>query len=290
MAVDSPVLIAPAMNEAMYFHKQTQDNMKKLKESGVFFIEPEKGYLACREEGWGRLADPEKILTKSLQILAKNQSLKGKRVVVTAGPTREFLDPVRFVSNRSSGKMGYELAAEAVRRGAEVVLISGPTHLLAPRGLKLLRVQSGQEMRETLQKYFPAADILIMAAAVSDFKFSGRSAEKVKKENLSEIPLLEATEDILLQLSPKKKNKITIGFAAETEDVERNALAKLKKKSLDMIVANDVSEEGIGFESESNRVSLFFPDGRVVRPEKASKLEISRIILNEIEGIVGQTE
>ena len=289
MAVNSPVLVAPAMNEAMYLHKQTQANMQKLREWGVFFVEPEEGYLACREEGWGRLASPEKIVEMSLQVMAKTQSLRGKKVLVTAGPTREFLDPVRFVSNRSSGKMGYELAAEALRRGAEVVLISGPTQLVPPQRVNHHRVQTAQEMDEAVQKHFPDADILIMAAAVSDFKFSRRAAEKVKKAEFSEGLSLVPTEDILLRLSREKKKQILVGFAAETENVERNALAKLKKKSLDMIVANDVLEEGIGFESDDNRVSLFFPGGRVVRSEKASKLEISRIILNEIEGIIGQT-
>lgn len=289
MAVDSPVLIAPAMNEAMYLHKQTQANMQKLREWGVYFVEPEKGYLACREEGWGRLASPEKIVEMSLQVMAKTQSLQGKKVLVTAGPTREFLDPVRFVSNRSSGKMGYELAAEALRRGAEVVLISGPTQLVSPRRVSHHRVQTAQEMDKAVQKHFPDADILIMAAAVSDFKFSRRSVKKVKKAEFPEGLSLVPTEDILLRLSREKKKQILIGFAAETENVERNALAKLKKKSLDMIVANDVLEEGIGFESDDNRVSLFFPDGRVVRSEKASKLEISRIILNEIEGIIDKT-
>ncbi len=289
MAVNSPVLVAPAMNEAMYLHKQTQANMQKLREWGVFFVEPEEGYLACREEGWGRLASPEKIVEMSLQVMAKTQSLQGKKVLVTAGPTREFLDPVRFVSNRSSGKMGYELAAEALRRGAEVVLISGPTQLVPPQRANHHRVQTAQEMDAAVQKHFPDADILIMAAAVSDFKFSRRAAEKVKKAEFSEGLSLVPTEDILLRLSREKKKQILVGFAAETENVERNALAKLKKKSLDMIVANDVLEEGIGFESDDNRVSLFFPGGRVVRSEKASKLEISRIILNEIEGIIGQT-
>jgi len=290
MAVNSPVLIAPAMNEVMYLHKQTQINIQKLKEAGVFFVEPAKGYLACREEGWGRLASPETIVDKSLLIMAQKKSLKGKKILVTAGPTREFLDPVRFVSNRSSGKMGYELAAEATRRGAEVVLVSGPSNLYSPRGATFFPVQTTQEMDEAVRKHFPAADIVIMAAAVSDFRFSRQSSDKVKKEELLDGLSLVPTEDILLRLSRGKKKKILIGFAAETENVEKNALAKLKKKALDLIVANDVSIEGIGFESDENRVSLLFPDGRILRTEKASKLEISRIILNEVEGIIGQTE
>ena len=235
------------------------------------------------------MAEPGKIVETSLQVLAGTRSLKGKKVVVTAGPTREYLDPVRFVSNRSSGKMGYELASEAVRRGAEVVLISGPVQLAVPLGVKHHSVQTAREMSKMVQKHFQTADILIMAAAVSDFKFARESTKKVKKEKLSEGLVLMPTDDILLQLSRKKKKQVMVGFAAETEDIERNALAKLKKKDLDMIVANDVSDKRIGFESENNRVSLYFPDGRVVRSKKASKLEISRIILSEVEGIIGQT-
>ena len=287
LAVRSPVLIAPAMNEAMFFHKQTQENMKKLRAQGVRFVEPEKGYLACQEEGWGRLASPGKIVEKSLDILRTTRSLEGKKIIVTAGPTREHLDPVRFISNRSSGKMGFELADEAHNRGAEVILISGPTHLLPPRDIKSFFVQSAEEMNQAVEDHFHDTDILIMAAAVSDFMFSSQMKQKAKKsqsiENLQIVP----TVDILSQLSRSKKNQICVGFAAETENIEQNALLKLKKKKLDLIVANDVSEEGIGFDAEDNRVSLFFPDGRVVHTDKKSKLEISRIILDEIEGILG---
>lgn len=288
LAARSPVLIAPAMNEAMYLHKRTQANIKRLRETGVYFVEPEKGYLACQDEGWGRLAHPEKIVEKCLQIVARSRSLLEKKVLVTAGPTREFLDPVRFVTNRSSGKMGYELAAEAFRRGAEVVLISGPTHLIPPKGVAYESVQSALEMGKAVQKHFGDADILIMAAAVSDFMFSSRSRKKLKKGGVSDGLSLVPTEDILLRLSRKKKNQFVVGFAAETDHVERNALAKMKEKALDMIVANDVSEEGVGFETDDNRVSIFFSDGRLIRSEKKSKLEISRIVLDEIEGVIGR--
>lgn len=287
LVVRSPVLIAPAMNEAMYFHKQTQRNMQELKAQGVRFIEPEKGYLACEEEGWGRLASPGKIVEESLEILQTTRSLEGKKIIVTAGPTREHLDPMRFISNRSSGKMGFELADEAQKRGAEVVLISGPTHLPPPRDLKCFFVQSAEEMNQAVEDHFHDTDILIMAAAVSDFKFSSQMKQKAKKNLSIENIQFVQTVDILSQLNRTKKNQICVGFAAETENIEQNALLKLKKKKLDLIVANDVSEEGIGFDAEDNRVSLFFPDGRVVHTDKKSKLEISRIILDEIEGILG---
>ncbi|MCJ7582261.1 MAG: bifunctional phosphopantothenoylcysteine decarboxylase/phosphopantothenate--cysteine ligase CoaBC [Candidatus Aminicenantes bacterium] len=288
LAARSPVLIAPAMNEAMYFHKQTKENIQKLRAQGVRFVEPDKGYLACEDEGWGRLASPGKIVEDSLNILRTSRSLEGKKVIVTAGPTREHLDPVRFISNRSSGKMGFELADEAHKRGAEVVLITGPTHLFPPKDLTCFFVQSAEEMNQVVHDQFPDADILIMAAAVSDYMFSNPMKQKIKKSVPCENIQLVPTVDILSQLSRTKNNQICVGFAAETENIEQNALSKLKKKKLDLIVANDVSEEGIGFDADDNKVSLFFPDGDVVHTDKKSKLEISRIILDEIEGILGR--
>ncbi len=288
LAVRSPVLIAPAMNEAMYFHKQTQKNIQKLRSQGVHFVEPEKGYLACEEEGWGRLTSPGKIVKDSLGILHTTRRLKGKKIVVTAGPTREYLDPVRFISNRSSGKMGFELASEAHKRGANVILITGPTHLFPPRDVKCLQVQSALEMNQAVLDSMQDADILIMAAAVSDLMFADKMKQKVKKPLSTENIQLVPTVDILSQSSRTKKNQIFVGFAAETENVEQNAHMKLKKKKLDLIVANDVSKEGIGFDVEDNKVSLFFPDGRALHTDKKSKLEISRIILDEIEKIIGQ--
>jgi len=288
LAVRSPVLIAPAMNEAMYLHKQTQVNMQILRAQGVLFVEPEKGYLACEEEGWGRLASPGKIVEYSLDILRAARSLEGKKIIVTAGPTREYLDPIRFISNRSSGKMGFELAGEAQKRGAHVVLITGPTHLFPPRDLTCLHVQSALEMNQAVQDHMQDADALIMAAAVSDLMFSNRMKQKVKKPLSAKNTQLVPTVDIIGQSLRTKKNQLFVGFAAETENIEQNALLKLKKKKLDLIIANDVSEEGIGFEGDDNRVSLFFPDGRAVHTDKKSKLEISRIILDEIEDIFGK--
>jgi phosphopantothenoylcysteine decarboxylase/phosphopantothenate--cysteine ligase len=276
------------MNEAMYFHRQTQQNIQKLKSLGVNFVEPEKGYLACQEEGWGRLANPERIVEEGMKLLRKRESLKGKTVLVTAGPTREFLDPVRFLTNRSSGKMGYELAAEALRRGAEVILISGPTQIFPPRGAKFSRIQTAEEMDKEVKKNFAKADIVIMAAALSDFKFAERGAQKIKKERLKEDIRIVPTQDVARGLGKKKGGKVLIGFAAETERVVDNALKKIKEKNFDFIVANDVSREDIGFESDENQVSIVFPDGRAIQTEKKSKLEISRIILDKIEDILGK--
>jgi phosphopantothenoylcysteine decarboxylase/phosphopantothenate--cysteine ligase len=288
MAVRSPVLVAPAMNEAMYLHRQCQKNIQKLKASGVRFVEPEKGYLACEDEGWGRLASPDKIIEAGLQMLRTSRSLAGKKVLITAGPTREFLDPVRFVSNRSSGKMGFELAEEARKRGAQVVLVSGPTHLFPPPGLEFHKVESASQMSQAVHEHFQAADVVIMAAAVSDFMFARTNDQKVKKGESADKIQLVPTPDILGRLGLEKNKQFVVGFAAETEKVEKNALSKLKQKNLDMIVANDVSREDVGFESENNRVHLYFSDGRKVSTEKKSKLEISRIIWDEIEDVFGK--
>jgi phosphopantothenoylcysteine decarboxylase/phosphopantothenate--cysteine ligase len=283
-----PVLIAPAMNEAMYLHRQTQENIQKLKAVGVKFVEPEKGYLACKDTGWGRLAAPERIVEEGLRLIKKSESLKGKTVLVTAGPTREFLDPVRFLTNRSSGKMGYELAEEALRRGAEVILISGPTHLFPPPGAKSKNVQTAKEMEKEVVAHFDQADVVIMAAAISDFRFARMSSQKIRKEKLEKKIDIVLTEDVLQKLSSKKGAKIIVGFAAETEEVVNKALEKMKKKNLDLIVANNVSTEGIGFESDFNQVSLIFPDGKTINTEKKSKVEISQIILDGVEDILGR--
>ena len=288
IVVECPVLVAPAMNEAMYLHRQTQQNIQKLKGLGVKFIEPEKGYLACKDEGWGRLAAPEKIVEEGLNLIKKSESLKGKTVLVTAGPTREFLDPVRFLTNRSSGKMGYELAEEALRRGAEVILISGPVNIFPPPRANFSKVQTAQEMKEEVVRNFTQADVIIMAAAISDFRFTETSSKKIKREKFAEKIEIAPTEDVLGIIGPKKRGKVLVGFAAETEDVVENALKKLKKKNLDLIVANNVSAEGIGFESDFNQVSIIFPNGKTIHTEKKSKLEISQIILDRIEDIIGK--
>lgn len=286
LVVRCPVLLAPAMNEAMYLHRQTQANIQRLKALGVRFVEPEKGQLACQEEGWGRLATPEKIVEEGLKLIKKTKSLKGKTILITAGPTQEPLDPVRFISNRSSGKMGYELSEEALSRGAEVILVSGPTQCIPPSKAELKQVETAGEMAKEVQKNFPRADVVIMAAAVSDFRFTEVSSQKIKKSKLAKKVELVQTPDILKNLGQKKRGKILVGFAAETENIIDNALKKIKEKKLDLVVANDVSQKGIGFESDFNQVSIVDPKAKVLQTEKASKREISQIIFDKVEEII----
>ncbi len=283
-----PVLIAPAMNEAMYFHPQTQANIGKLRGLGVEFVLPEKGYLACKEEGWGRLAVPGQIVERGMELLKKSESLRQKKLLITAGPTREPLDPVRFLSNRSSGKMGYELAAEALRRGGEVVLISGPTALIPPMKAALINVQTAAEMAREVYKNLPGTDVLVMAAAVSDFMFENVAFQKIKKSKAPAKVGISRTEDILAGVRQKKRKKglVVVGFAAETEDVKRNALAKLREKKLELIVANDVSSRETGFESDFNQVILIDRRGVVAETQRLTKREISRLIMDKIEDLL----
>ncbi|MGB8953662.1 MAG: bifunctional phosphopantothenoylcysteine decarboxylase/phosphopantothenate--cysteine ligase CoaBC [Candidatus Aminicenantales bacterium] len=288
MAVESPVLMAPAMNESMYLHSQTQENIQKLKSRGIVFIDPESGYLACQEEGWGRLASPEQIVRRGLELVQKSESLKGKTVLVTAGPTREFLDPVRFLSNRSSGKMGFELAREARRRGARVILVSGPTSLFPPSQIEFVKIQTARDMEEAVLKKYPEVDIVVMAAAVSDFQFASPSSQKVKKRAAPRNVRLLQTPDILGQLGRRKKGKFLVGFAAETENLVANARKKMKEKNLNLIIANNISQDGIGFDSDYNRVSLVDATGRVVDLERMTKGEVSRIIWDKIEDLIGR--
>ncbi len=287
-SVRCPVLIAPAMNEAMYFHPQTQANIGKLRGLGVEFVLPEKGYLACKEEGWGRLATPGQIVDRGMELLTKSESLRQKKILITAGPTREPLDPVRFLSNRSSGKMGYELAAEALRRGGEVVLISGPTALIPPVKAAVINVRTAAEMAREVYKNLPGADVLIMAAAVSDFRFEREGSQKIKKSKAPAKVGIVRTEDILTGVRKKKRKKglVVVGFAAETEDVERNALAKLREKKLELIVANDVSSRETGFESDFNQVLLIDKRGVVADTGRLTKREISRLIMDKIEDLL----
>jgi len=288
MAVRCPVLIAPAMNEAMYFHTQTQLNIKKLKSLGARFVEPDRGYLACGDEGWGRLASPDEIVEEGLKLMRKSQSLAGKNVLVTAGPTREYLDPVRFLSNRSSGKMGYSIAEEALKRGAHVTLISGPTRISPPQGVELVLVQTTDEMADQTFHHYEKTDIVIMAAAVSDVTFKDVAPQKMKKKGLSQDVKLVQTQDILKKLGEKKGDRILIGFAAETENIKENSLQKIEDKNLDFIVSNNVADETIGFESDFNQVFFVYSDGQITRTDKMSKMDISQLIWNRVEDLLEQ--
>jgi len=289
LAVRSPVVIAPAMNEAMYLHPQTQANILRLQSAGVEFILPEKGYLACRDEGWGRLVAPEIIVERGLDLLRRSESLKSRTVLITAGPTREAVDPVRFLSNRSSGKMGYALAEEARRRGARVILVSGPASLLPPLGVEVRPVETAAEMSREVKSCFPQADAVIMAAAVADFRPASPSAQKIKKKDAPPSLELTPTEDILASLgrSAGRANKVLVGFAAETKNVSAEAGKKLREKKLDLIVANDVSRPGIGFDSDFNQVAIIDRKGVVLESATAAKREISRIVMDRVEVLLG---
>ncbi|MBE3129757.1 MAG: bifunctional phosphopantothenoylcysteine decarboxylase/phosphopantothenate--cysteine ligase CoaBC [Acidobacteria bacterium] len=283
LASRAPVLIAPAMNEAMYLHPQTQANIARLRALGVEFVEPEKGYLACGDEGWGRLAEPESIVKEGLRLIGRTASLKGKTVLVTAGPTREHLDPVRFLSNPSSGKMGYELAREAVARGAEVILVSGPTSLVPPAGARTEFVRTAAEMQEACLRAFPKADIVVMAAAVSDFRFKEVRPHKAAKAEVGPALAIEKTPDILALLGGKKRpGQFLVGFAAETHDILAHARKKLAAKNADLMVANAVGE-GKGFGTDDNAVRIIAASGPVQETGLLSKLETSRVIFDRIE-------
>jgi phosphopantothenoylcysteine decarboxylase / phosphopantothenate---cysteine ligase len=286
LAVRCPVLVAPAMNEAMYLHPATQTNLKTLAARGVAFIEPEKGSLACGTEGWGRLAEPDKIVREGLRLMGRTESLKGKTVLITAGPTREFLDPVRFVSNPSTGKMGYALAEEALDRGARVILVSGPTHLVPPAGAEVLRVETTEDMKNAVDEAFPRTDVVIMAAAPADFAFEEIRSQKAGKETLSSSLAVRPTPDILQELGRRKGRAVLVGFAAETDDIEARAVRKMKVKALDLIVANDVGAEGIGFGTDENSVRMMWPSGEIRETGRLSKRDISRVILDAVEDIL----
>ena len=290
LAARCPVLVAPAMNAAMYLHPATQANVRKLRAAGVDFVEPERGYLACREEGWGRLAPPATIVERGLGLLEKGEGLRGKTILVTAGPTREPLDPVRFISNRSSGKMGFELAAEARLRGARVILVSGPTSLFPPFGVEWRGVETAAEMLDEVTKSFAETDAVIMAAAVADFRPAAVSAQKIKKAAAPRAVELVPTEDILSALGrqPSRKDKLIVGFAAETENLEANARRKLEEKGLDLVIANDVSRPGVGIDAETNQVVVIDRLGGRQATGEMSKREVSGVILDRIEELLGK--
>jgi phosphopantothenoylcysteine decarboxylase/phosphopantothenate--cysteine ligase len=289
LANTAPIVLAPAMDLGMWDHPAIQENVTRLRLRGVHIIEPEVGPLASGKEGKGRLADESLIVAKVLDKLSGekepeggNLRLKGEVILVTAGPTREPIDPVRFISNRSSGKMGYALAKAAQGCGGHVILISGPTALPPPPGVKFISVGTAAEMKKEVEYHFGQATIVIMAAAVSDYAPQNISARKMKKsEKRMSIPLKE-TEDILKGLSAQKKGQILIGFAAETEDLIHNAKLKLKDKGLDLIVANDVTEEGAGFDVETNIVQVIDREGRITALPKMLKTELAHGILREI--------
>jgi phosphopantothenoylcysteine decarboxylase/phosphopantothenate--cysteine ligase len=280
LATAAPVIVAPAMNVNMWNHPATQANLQILRQRGVRVVEPGAGYLACGMTGQGRLAENETIVAAVMEALGASQDLNGETVLITAGPTREKIDPVRYLTNRSSGRMGYALAEAALRRGARVLLVSGPTSLTSPGAAEITRVESTEEMRDAVLKLLPQATIVIKTAAVSDYRPKNAAGQKIKRKGPMTLEL-EATPDILKELSLQKGSQIVVGFAAETENVLENARQKLVSKNLDAIVVNDVSREGVGFDSERNAVTIISRDEVVEVPE-TTKWEVAQRVLDQV--------
>jgi phosphopantothenoylcysteine decarboxylase/phosphopantothenate--cysteine ligase len=281
VAAECPVIVAPAMNDRMYRNAILQRNIACLKAAGVRFVEPESGSLACGTAGTGRLASPERILHAVIGALAP-KDLAGLSVLVTAGPTREPIDAARFISNPSTGKMGYALAVEARNRGAQVVLISGPTHLVPPQGVEYRSVTTAAEMNREVRDHAARFKIIIMAAAIADFRPKVSSDRKLKKDDADLTVALERTEDVLQGLGAEKGGRILVGFAAETDDLIGNAAEKLRKKNLDLVVANVIGQPGAGFASDTNEAVLIERSGKVSELPRMPKSELAVRIVDAI--------
>jgi phosphopantothenoylcysteine decarboxylase/phosphopantothenate--cysteine ligase len=282
LASTAPVVVAPAMNVNMWKHAATQENIEMLRARGVKIVDPDEGYLACGMTGAGRLASQEQIVAAVRETLHFKRDLEGLTVLITAGPTCEDLDPVRFLTNRSSGKMGYAVAEAAARRGARVILVSGPTSLDAPAGVHRIDVRTADEMHRAVAEKFPECSIAIFAAAVADYRPVAKSEQKIKRDKEPVTLSLQPTTDILASMAKNKGDRLIVGFAAETQGVAENARKKLVAKNADMIVANDVTAEGAGFDHDTNIVTLFARDGRDLPLPRMSKSEVAQRILDEV--------
>ncbi|MCK4533077.1 bifunctional phosphopantothenoylcysteine decarboxylase/phosphopantothenate--cysteine ligase CoaBC, partial [bacterium] len=286
LAARVPILICPSMNKNMYRNEIVQENIKKLKEKRFIFAGPESGFLACGTKGEGRLLETDKIVDKVVEILKegnrKKKDLEGKKILITAGPTHEYLDPVRFISNPSTGKMGYALAREARERGAEVILISGPTHLPFPEEVKVVSIKSAFEMEKEVKKHFSGVDVVIGAAAVSDWCVDKKAKKKIKKSEGIMLSLVK-TADILAGLGTKKGNKILVGFAAETDHLQKNAKSKLIKKNLDFIVANKVKES---FGKETNKITIIDRKNNIEEHPFMDKKKAAFFIINKVSSFL----
>jgi phosphopantothenoylcysteine decarboxylase/phosphopantothenate--cysteine ligase len=280
LATTAPVVVAPAMNVNMWNHAATQANLEILRQRGVRIVEPGQGYLACGMTGAGRLAENETIVAAVMEALGASQDLAGETVLVTAGPTREKIDPVRYLTNRSSGRMGYAIAEAALRRGARVLLVSGPTAIVAPGAAEVTPVKTAEEMLAAVLKLLPEATVVIKTAAVADFRPKAASEQKIKRKGEMTLDV-EPTADILTAVARRKTSQVVVGFAAETENVLENARKKLASKSLDAIVVNDVSREGIGFDSDRNAVTII-SQSEVVEVPETSKWEVAQRVLDQV--------
>ena len=285
LATTAPVVIAPAMNVNMWENRATQENIQRLRARGVRVVEPDSGYLACGMIGPGRLAANETIVHAVMEALGAAQDLANEKVLITAGPTREPIDPVRYLGNRSSGRMGYALAEAALRRGAKVVLITGPTALKPPSAAEVVQVQTAKEMRDAVVANLERSSVIIKAAAVADFTVRNAAAQKIKRGGTMNLEL-ESTPDILKEIAGRKGRRIVVGFAAETQNALENARKKLQSKSLDAIVVNDVSKPGIGFDSERNAVTILTPTDSINVPE-TTKWEVAHRVLDVVVSLLG---
>lgn len=281
LATKAPVLIAPAMNTGMWVNTATQQNAETLKQRGVHFVGPEGGYLACGDEGAGRMSEPETIFEAIAAILCPRQDMAGLNVLVTAGPTRESLDPVRYITNHSSGKMGYAIAEAAQKRGANVTLLSGPVQLKAPDGVQVVDITSTQDLYDRMMERCDNQQIIIQAAAPADFTPAEYAEEKIKKDDDGNVTfIMKQTQDVAKAVGQRKqKGQVLIGFAAETEKVTEHAMKKLDKKNLDMIVANDVTKPGAGFNVDTNIVTFITRDGMEDMPQ-LSKADVAEVLLD----------
>ena len=287
MATKAPVIIAPAMNTNMYENPIVQDNIEKLKGYGYKFVEPASGRLACGDLGRGKLADVDDIVHEVYVSLFGSDDLKGMKITVTAGPTVEDIDPVRYITNRSSGKMGYSIAKRAIMRGAEVTLISGPTSLDRPRGVhKFVQTSSAESLYNAVNDNFEDCDALIQSAAVADYKPKNYSKKKVKKKDGDLSIELARTKDVAKEMGKIKADKVLVGFAAETNDLLQNAQRKIESKNLDFIVANDLTKEGAGFNTDTNIVKIIDADGNMEDYPKMSKEDVADIILDKVKAII----
>lgn len=283
LAFTGKVIIAPAMNSNMWAHAAVRENVERLRARGHVFVEPDSGLLACGMVGPGRLAEPARIADVVVRTAVARQDLEGETVLITAGPTQEPLDPVRYITNRSSGKMGYSLADAAVSRGARVILVSGPVSLTPPYGVEVVRVTTALQMRDAVMANLEASTIIIKSAAVADYHVANVPTQKVKKTAAKVSIDLDPTPDILAECGQKKGDRILIGFAAETQNMVEEAKRKMKSKNCDMVVGNLVSQQGIGFESDQNEVTLVLRTGEVERIEQAPKRQIADRILDQVQ-------
>jgi len=282
LAVRGSIFVAPAMNSNMYHSPATQENLKILKQRGIRFFGPDSGLLACGTEGEGRMSEPAAIVKKLESFFCNGTGMKDQKVLVTAGGTRELLDPVRYLGNLSSGKMGYAVAQAFVEAGAEVTLISAPTELAVPTGVKIVKVISAKEMQQEVLRLFDEQDIVVKAAAVADYRPAVFQQQKIKKNGQNLTLELVPNPDILQTLGERKTHQVIVGFAAETQNAVENGSEKMRRKNTDMLVVNDVTAPGAGFGADTNIVSILFPDGKRVDLPKMSKLEIARHLVKEI--------